>query len=106
MRNTERASSSGLTVLLPTDLSVSHASSKAVSKTTKVCGSKELLWKPRIAPPSDFSKASAQTWPSLRPWLDNRATERLTAFDGVSFAKKRARVRSQFFGQLITLDCV
>src|SRR5215831_539576 len=54
MRNTERASSSGFTVLLPTDLSVSHASSKAVSKTTKVCGSKELLWKPRIAPPSDF----------------------------------------------------
>jgi hypothetical protein len=43
---------------------------------------------------------------SLLPLANNRVTERLTAFDGVSFAKKRARVRSQFFGQLIALDCV
>jgi hypothetical protein len=35
-RNTERASSSGFTVLLPTNLSVSHASSKAVSKSSRV----------------------------------------------------------------------
>jgi hypothetical protein len=33
-------------------LSVNHASSKAVSNTTSVGGSKELLWKPRIVPPS------------------------------------------------------
>ncbi len=33
-RNTERASSSGFTVLLPIDLSVSQASSKAASKST------------------------------------------------------------------------
>ncbi len=32
-----------------------RASSKAVSKTTRVCGSKELLWKPRIAPPLDLN---------------------------------------------------
>jgi hypothetical protein len=41
-RNTERASSSGLTVVLPIDLSVSQASSKAASKSTSVWGSKEL----------------------------------------------------------------
>src|SRR6516164_10559994 len=34
--NTERASSSGFTVLLPTDLSVSHASSKAFSISTRL----------------------------------------------------------------------
>ena len=50
-RKTERANSSGFTVLLPTDLSVHHASSKAFSKSTSVCGSNELLWKPRIVPP-------------------------------------------------------
>src|SRR5262249_16797400 len=42
-----RASSSGFTVVLPIDFNVSHASSKAVSRTTSVWGSKELLWKPR-----------------------------------------------------------
>ena len=35
-RNTARASSSGFTVLLPNNLSVNHASSKAVSKSTSV----------------------------------------------------------------------
>src|SRR5207248_8688813 len=50
-RNTARANSSGFTVLLPNDLSVSHASSKAASKSTSVCGSKEPLLKPRIAHP-------------------------------------------------------
>src|SRR5215469_6558903 len=34
--NTERASSSGFTVLLPTDLSVRHASSKAFSISTRL----------------------------------------------------------------------
>jgi hypothetical protein len=51
-RKTERASSFGFTVVLPIDLSVSQASSNAVSNTTSVGGSKELLWKPRIVPPS------------------------------------------------------
>jgi hypothetical protein len=46
-RKTERANSSGFTVVLPIDLSVSHASSNAASNTTSVGGSKELLWKPR-----------------------------------------------------------
>ena len=50
-RTTERANSSGFTVVLPIDLSVSHASSNAVSNTTSVGGSKELLRKPRIVPP-------------------------------------------------------
>ena len=54
VRNTERASSSGFTVLLPTDLSVSHASSKAASKSMSVAGSKELLWNPRMARPQSF----------------------------------------------------
>src|SRR5208282_3496136 len=50
-RNTERASSSGRTVVLPTALSVSHASSKAVSKMTSVWGSKDVLWNPRMVRP-------------------------------------------------------
>ncbi len=32
-------------------LSVSHASSKAVSKTTSVCGSNEEVWNPRMLRP-------------------------------------------------------
>jgi 'Cold-shock' DNA-binding domain len=51
-RKTERANSSGFTVVLPFDLSVSQASSNAVSNTASVGGSKELLWKLRIVPPS------------------------------------------------------
>src|SRR6266566_3675230 len=54
-RKTQRANSSGFTVVLPIDLSVSHASSKAVSKSTSVGGSNELLWKPRMAPSSIVS---------------------------------------------------
>src|SRR6266705_823562 len=54
-RKTQRANSSGFTVVLPIDLSVSHASSKAVSKSTSVGGSKELLWNPRMAPSSIVS---------------------------------------------------
>jgi hypothetical protein len=62
----------GLHGFIADNLSVSHASSKAASNTTSVGGSKELLWKPRIAPLLDLirticaiSEASAQTWPSL-----------------------------------------
>jgi hypothetical protein len=53
-RNTPRANSSGFTVVLPIDLSVSQASSKAVSKSMSVGGSKELLWNPRMARPQSF----------------------------------------------------
>jgi len=51
-RSTQRANSSGFTVVLPTALSVSHASSKAASSTTSVWGSNELLWNPRMVPTS------------------------------------------------------
>src|SRR6266568_9400974 len=54
-QDAQRANSSGFTVVLPIDLSVSHASSKAVSKSTSVGGSKELLWNPRMAPSSIVS---------------------------------------------------
>jgi hypothetical protein len=47
--------------LVPIDLSVSHASSKAVSKSTSVGGSKELLWNPRMAPSSIASYGYGHT---------------------------------------------
>jgi len=53
--NTERASSSGFMVLLPTNLSVSHASSKAVSKSRRsedrrsCCGSCALPQPPTLS---------------------------------------------------------
>ena len=34
---------------LPIALSVSHASSKAASRTTSVCGSNEEVWNPRMS---------------------------------------------------------
>src|SRR5580704_2773577 len=49
--STERASSSGFTVVLPIAFRVSHASSNAASRTTSVWGSNELLWNPRIDRP-------------------------------------------------------
>src|SRR5215469_16127353 len=70
-RKTDRANSSGFTVVLPIDLSVSQASSNAASNTTSVGGSKQLLWKPRIAPPSvlrtirAITEGLAQSSPSL-----------------------------------------
>jgi hypothetical protein len=45
-RKTHRANSFGFTVVLPIDLSVSHASLNAVSKTASVCGSKEFVVEP------------------------------------------------------------
>jgi hypothetical protein len=60
-RKTQRTNSSGFTVVLPIDLSVSHASSKAVSKSTSVGGSKELLWNPRMAPSSIASYGYGRT---------------------------------------------
>src|SRR5262249_14326910 len=95
-RNTARASSSGFTVLLPTDLSVSHASSKAVSKSTRVWGSKAPLPKPRIAPPSTLiwticmiSGASSQSWPAWWPLTDD-----LTPNDQMLLKAPLARERS------------
>jgi hypothetical protein len=68
-RKTHRANSSGFTVVLPIDLSVSHASSKAVSKTTSICGLKELLWNPRMAPSSIIREAFGDL-PTIGPkWL-------------------------------------
>jgi len=54
-RSTQRANSSGRTVVLPIAFNVSQASSKAASKMTSVWGSNELLWNPRMVPPADNS---------------------------------------------------